>query len=235
VIKKIDYDSFGNIIDDTDPTFEIPFGFVGGLHDQDTGLVRFGYRDYDPDIGRWTAKDPIFFVGSDTDLYGYCLNNPINLVDPAGEVGMPGAVVGVILGASAGFTSGIASGNPSAGFWSGLAGAVAGGIAGGAVGFFAPNASPVIGGIVGGLIGGATADAVNVRLKEGPCANFRQYANSAVFGGVKGAVLGGFGGGIVSSAAMLGATGAAVETAASLITMPVNLGADIVTSSLLKH
>ncbi|MDY6857655.1 MAG: RHS repeat-associated core domain-containing protein, partial [Thermodesulfobacteriota bacterium] len=84
VIKKIDYDSFGNIINDSDLTFEIPFGFAGGLHDRDTGLVRFGYRDYDPGVGRWTAKDPILFAGGDTDLYGYCLNDPINLVDPLG-------------------------------------------------------------------------------------------------------------------------------------------------------
>ncbi|MDY6857437.1 MAG: RHS repeat-associated core domain-containing protein, partial [Thermodesulfobacteriota bacterium] len=84
VIKKIDYDSFGNIINDSDPTFEIPFGFAGGLHDRDTGLVRFGYRDYDPDVGRWTAKDPILFAGGDTDLYGYCLNDPVNEIDPFG-------------------------------------------------------------------------------------------------------------------------------------------------------
>jgi len=64
----------------------VPFGFTGGLHDQDTGLVRFGYRDYDPDTGRWTAKDPILFAGGDTDLYGYCLNNPINLIDPGGLI-----------------------------------------------------------------------------------------------------------------------------------------------------
>jgi len=62
----------------------VPFGFAGGLQDRDTGLVRFGYRDYDPDVGRWTAKDQIFFYGGDTDLYGYCLNNPINLIDPWG-------------------------------------------------------------------------------------------------------------------------------------------------------
>ena len=84
MVKRIDYDSFGNIIDDTNPTFEVPFCFAGGLHDRDTGLVRFGYRDYDPDIGRWTAKDPIFFAGGDTDLYGYCLNNPIHLIDHLG-------------------------------------------------------------------------------------------------------------------------------------------------------
>jgi len=84
VVKRIEYDSFGNVIADTDPSFEVPFGFVGGLYDRDTGLVRFGYRDYDPDIGRWTAKDPIFFAGGDTDLYGYCLNDPVNWVDPDG-------------------------------------------------------------------------------------------------------------------------------------------------------
>jgi RHS repeat-associated protein len=84
VVKRIDYDSFGNIIDDTNPAFDVPFGFAGGFHDQDTGLVRFGYRDYDPDTGRWTAKDPIFFDGGNTDLYGYCLSDPINLVDPLG-------------------------------------------------------------------------------------------------------------------------------------------------------
>jgi RHS repeat-associated protein len=84
VAKRINYDSFGNVIGDTNPTFEVAFGFAGGLHDRDTGLVRFGYRDYDPDVGRWTAKDPIGFGGGDTDLYGYCLNDPVNRVDPKG-------------------------------------------------------------------------------------------------------------------------------------------------------
>ena len=84
VLKRIEYDSFSNIIEDTNPSFTIPFGFAGGLHDRDTGFVRFGYRDYDPDVGRWTAKDPIGFAGWDTDLYGYVLNNPVNAVDPYG-------------------------------------------------------------------------------------------------------------------------------------------------------
>ncbi len=75
---------------DTDSAFEIPFGFAGGLHDRNTGLVRFGYRDYDPDVGRWTAKDPILFSGGDTDLYGYVLNNPINLIDSLGLQHSPG-------------------------------------------------------------------------------------------------------------------------------------------------
>ena len=63
---------------------QVPFGFAGGLYDRDTGLVRFGYRDYDPVTGKWTAKDPIGFDGGDTILYGYVLNDPVNLVDPNG-------------------------------------------------------------------------------------------------------------------------------------------------------
>jgi RHS repeat-associated protein len=61
-----------------------PFGYAGGLYDRDTGLVRFGARDYDPETGRWTAKDPIGFAGGDTNLYGYVANDPVNWVDPLG-------------------------------------------------------------------------------------------------------------------------------------------------------
>jgi RHS repeat-associated protein len=84
IVKKIDYDSFGTIISDTNSSFTIPFGFAGGLQDRDTTLIRFGARDYDPTLGRWTAKDPIDFAGGDTNLYGYVENNPINLIDPFG-------------------------------------------------------------------------------------------------------------------------------------------------------
>jgi RHS repeat-associated protein len=84
VVKKIDYDSFGSVVSDSNPSFMIPFGFAGGLHDQDTNLIRFAARDYDPAIGRWTAKDPIDFAGGDTNLYGYCLDDPINWLDYEG-------------------------------------------------------------------------------------------------------------------------------------------------------
>ncbi len=88
IVKRLDYDTFGNVLSDSDPAFEVPFGFAGGLYDPDTKLVRFGYRDYDPEVRRWTAKDPIFFGGGDTDLYGYVLNDPINMIDPTGEFGV---------------------------------------------------------------------------------------------------------------------------------------------------
>ena len=67
---------------DSNPGFQ-PFGFAGELYDPDTGLVRFGARDYDPYCGRWTAKDPIGFNGG-LNLYGYNLNDPVNFIDPLG-------------------------------------------------------------------------------------------------------------------------------------------------------
>ena len=83
IAERIDYDEFGNVINDTNPGL-LPFGFAGGLYDQDTKLVRFGARDYDPSTGRWTAKDPIRFAGGSPNLYAYVLNDPVNRLDPDG-------------------------------------------------------------------------------------------------------------------------------------------------------
>jgi RHS repeat-associated protein len=83
VAQQLDYDEFGNVLTDTNPGFQ-PFGFAGGLYDPDTGLVRFGARDYDAETGRWTTKDSIRFSGGDTNLYGYVLSDPVNFVDPLG-------------------------------------------------------------------------------------------------------------------------------------------------------
>jgi RHS repeat-associated protein len=83
IAQRIDYTVFGKVEIDTNPGFQ-PFGFAGGLYDHETGLVRFGARDYDPEVGRWTAKDPILFAGGDTNLYGYVLNDPVNSLDSNG-------------------------------------------------------------------------------------------------------------------------------------------------------
>lgn len=78
------YDEFGRVLSDSNPGFQ-PFGFAGGHYDHQTGLVRFGARDYDSEVGRWTAKDPILFNGKDMNLYRYVKNDPINLIDPTGK------------------------------------------------------------------------------------------------------------------------------------------------------
>ena len=83
VAQQLDYDAWGQVTLDTNPGFQ-PFGYAGGLYDPDTGLTRFGARDYDGETGRWTAKDPILFEGGDSNLYGYVGGNPLSRIDPLG-------------------------------------------------------------------------------------------------------------------------------------------------------
>src|SRR5438477_8463401 len=83
-VKMLAYDAFGNVVADSNPAFDLPIGFAGGLADGATGLVRFGLRDYDPAAGRWAARDPILFAGGQTNLYAYVGNDPINFRDPSG-------------------------------------------------------------------------------------------------------------------------------------------------------
>jgi RHS repeat-associated protein len=83
VVQRIDYDASGRVLQDTNPGFQ-PFGFAGGLYDAQTGLVRFGARDYDPQTGRWTTKDPIGFAGGQPNLYAYVNDDPLDFRDPSG-------------------------------------------------------------------------------------------------------------------------------------------------------
>jgi RHS repeat-associated protein len=142
VVQRIDYDAYGNVLSDTAPGFQ-PFGFAGGLYDRDTGLVRFGVRDYDPSVGRWTNKDPIRFAGG-LNLYEYAAGDPVSMSDPSGKLipvavtligGAFGAVTGLITGLAAGQSGGellktvgmgavtgaMLSWLPVSGFFSGLA------------------------------------------------------------------------------------------------------------------
>jgi|GEM_PF-3768446 len=82
VMQRTDYDEFGLIIDeDLAENWEpVLFGYAGGLQDRDTGLIRFGARDYDPMVGRWTSKEPLGFNGS-SNFYVYAENDPVNRID----------------------------------------------------------------------------------------------------------------------------------------------------------
>jgi RHS repeat-associated protein len=83
VVQRIDYDEWGKVTQNTNPDFQ-PFGYAGGLYDAHTKLVRFGARDYDAEIGRWTIKDPILFGGNDSNLYAYVGSDPVNARDASG-------------------------------------------------------------------------------------------------------------------------------------------------------
>ena len=83
IAQRMDYDVWGKVVANTNIGFQ-PYGFAGGLYDDTTQLVKFGARDYDPEVGRWTSRDPILFGGGDTNLYGYVFNDPVNFIDDNG-------------------------------------------------------------------------------------------------------------------------------------------------------
>ncbi len=61
-----------------------PYRFSTKYHDEETGLLYYGYRYYAPRWGRWLSKDPIGERGG-VNLYGMCNNNPVSIVDVDGR------------------------------------------------------------------------------------------------------------------------------------------------------
>jgi RHS repeat-associated protein len=134
VAERVDYNEWGVVTNDTSPGFQ-PFGYAGGLYDADTGLVRFGARDYDASVGRWTNKDPGKFAGG-ANFYAYAHGDPINYVDPSGHeevLALVGAALGGVIGGTLDLSKQIQQGGcidwGEVGLAAGV-GAVVGGVAG---------------------------------------------------------------------------------------------------------
>ena len=78
------YDTWGNITNRASLTATAasnPIRFAGGYQDS-SGLMKFGTRYYDPQIGRFIQADP---SGSETNRYVYTGCNPVNATDPTGR------------------------------------------------------------------------------------------------------------------------------------------------------
>jgi RHS repeat-associated protein len=74
-------------------TIENPFMFTGRQLDEEIGLHYYRARYYDPGLGRFISRDSL---GNWTDAmnlgngYAYVGNNPINYIDPYGNLARPG-------------------------------------------------------------------------------------------------------------------------------------------------
>ena len=99
-VQTMAHDPWGKVTHDAvAPGFErVPFGYAGGLYDEDTGLSRFGAREYDATTGRWLSKDEAGFAGG-ANFYLYANDNPVSYVDRDGKNPIIAAVaLAIVLG-----------------------------------------------------------------------------------------------------------------------------------------
>ena len=87
-VQKYEYDSFGEIISVSDPSFIQPYTYTAREYDRETGLYYYRARYYDAEIGRFISEDPIGFEGG-INYFTYVENNSLNWLDPYGLVELP--------------------------------------------------------------------------------------------------------------------------------------------------
>ncbi|MCC6509136.1 MAG: hypothetical protein IT423_08520, partial [Pirellulaceae bacterium] len=84
VVDTLEYDSFGNVLSETNPARGDRFKFTGREFDSATGLYYNRARYYDPQTGEFISEDPLVFGGGDANLQRYAGNDPVNATDPTG-------------------------------------------------------------------------------------------------------------------------------------------------------
>ena len=97
IAAAYEYDPYGNLLrTDGEYAHDNPFRFSTKYHDEETGLVYYGYRYYAPELGRWVRRDPIGEAGNillrnesdrkeeDLNLYIFVQNDPNIWIDPLG-------------------------------------------------------------------------------------------------------------------------------------------------------
>jgi len=101
------YDAWGKIRNKTEAV-ENPIQYCGEYFDTETGNIYLRARYYDPGVGRFISEDTywnpsnmiygdsgnggvpsIVAIMQSSNLYAYCINNPIKYTDPTGHV-LPG-------------------------------------------------------------------------------------------------------------------------------------------------
>ncbi len=126
--NRYTYRPFGETYDDegeVEENITNPFKFTGQYFDSEIDEYYLRARQYDPHIGRFTSRDPVFGKFKEPmtlHVYLYCLNDPVNRRDPRGEisftyagqlrnVSIRGALMGLsgkqIIGLGAGLAAGV--------------------------------------------------------------------------------------------------------------------------------
>ena len=98
-VARYDYDPFGQTIRADGTLAKInPVRFSTQYADDTTGELKYLYRDYRADTGRWLSRDPIAERGG-LNLYGFVHNNPQSYVDRDGHFFDPvGGLISIGMG-----------------------------------------------------------------------------------------------------------------------------------------
>ncbi|MCP9496526.1 MAG: hypothetical protein MSG64_18955 [Pyrinomonadaceae bacterium MAG19_C2-C3] len=84
VAASYEYDAFGNTLKAVGEYAERnAFRFSTKYADGETGLLYYGYRYYQPQVGRWLNKDPMEEEGG-VNLYTFNFNSPVYRIDLLG-------------------------------------------------------------------------------------------------------------------------------------------------------
>ncbi|MBX7183240.1 MAG: FG-GAP-like repeat-containing protein, partial [Bacteroidia bacterium] len=202
------YESNPNILESEGGLLWFNRGFTGHESLTEFSLINMNSRLYDPILGRFLAVDNYVQDATSTqgyNRYSYCMNNPLNRIDPSGDVWFVPIIIAATVGATIGATvGGIQAYNNYGNFWEGawkgalvggIGGALGGGFgaAGAAIGVSGVLPGMVYGGITGSITGGITGG-LSSSLNGG---NFIDgFGNGALWGGIMGGVSGGIGGGV---------------------------------------
>jgi RHS repeat-associated protein len=84
VVNHITYDSYGNVVAQSNASQSSRYLYTGREYDQETGLYYYRARYYEPHQGRFISEDPIGFFGRDLNLYRYVGGDPVRFRDPEG-------------------------------------------------------------------------------------------------------------------------------------------------------
>jgi RHS repeat-associated protein len=107
IIERVQYEPFGARIQSTNAAPR--FGFTGQRFEPGIGLYDYGARWYDPQLGRFLQPDPIVPDPLDPqslNRYAYVRNDPVNRIDPSGNIYVRGSFIAGQIGSN-GLFSGI--------------------------------------------------------------------------------------------------------------------------------
>lgn len=82
----MEYIVFGEVLfEEHSSSFSSPYSFNGKELDRGTNLSYYGSRHLDMKTSLWLNIDPKLEKYPSYSSYNYCLNNPINSIDPDGK------------------------------------------------------------------------------------------------------------------------------------------------------